>query len=248
MRLCRLIVIFLAAAFASTVARAQCSPSSLASCPSPPFYDIHVAQINGAAPGTVSAFSVAPANGFSGTVATPSTTPELTLETTVTGVVKGVAGSLVAATAGADYLTPTGDGSRLTGITATQMDPSAQVGALFIGNGAGFTEGNIQAGANVTVTNGAGVVTISAAAAAPLSGVTSAIGGASLSAGDCSSGTVGVTGATTSSVVDASPTAYPGGGFYWHGYVSSAGVVTVEVCATTPGTPAALAYNVRVSQ
>ena len=48
--------------------------------------------------GSVNIVSVVSANGFSGTVANPTTTPAITLSTTATGVLKGSSGSLVAAT------------------------------------------------------------------------------------------------------------------------------------------------------
>ncbi|CAG9256285.1 hypothetical protein [Paraburkholderia caribensis] len=80
----------------------------------------------------------------------------------------------------------------------------------------------------------------------PLSGTSSSIGGSALAAGACSSGTVSVAGSTTSMAVAAAPATYPGDGIFWHGYVSSAGTVTVKVCASVSATPTASAYNVRV--
>jgi len=81
-----------------------------------------------------------------------------------------------------------------------------------------------------------------------LSGTTASIGGSALAAGACSSGTASVTGATTSMSVVATPATYPGDGNFWEGYVSSAGTVTVKVCASVSATPAASVYNVRVLQ
>lgn len=81
-----------------------------------------------------------------------------------------------------------------------------------------------------------------------LVGTTGSIGGSALAAGACSSGTVSVTGATTSMDAHATPVTYPGAPFQWNAYVSSAGTVTVSVCATIAGTPTASAYNVRVLQ
>jgi hypothetical protein len=66
-----------------------------------------------------------PANGLTGSVANPTTTPAVTLGTTVTGVLKGNGTAVSAATAGTDYLTPTGNGSQLTGITNSQVAGSA---------------------------------------------------------------------------------------------------------------------------
>jgi hypothetical protein len=80
----------------------------------------------------------------------------------------------------------------------------------------------------------------------PLAATTVSIGGTSLSAGACTSGTANVTGATTSMAVVATPATYPGDGMDWRTYVSSSGVVTVKVCAVVAGTPTASTYNVRV--
>jgi hypothetical protein len=80
----------------------------------------------------------------------------------------------------------------------------------------------------------------------PLSGTTASIGGSALALGACTSGTVNVTGATNSMAVVATPATYPGDGMVWRPYVSSAGVVTVKVCAAVAGTPVASTYIVRV--
>lgn len=55
--------------------------------------------------GTVTSVSVATANGFAGTVATPTSTPVITISTGVTGLLKGNGTSVVAAVAGTDYQT-----------------------------------------------------------------------------------------------------------------------------------------------
>jgi hypothetical protein len=81
-----------------------------------------------------------------------------------------------------------------------------------------------------------------------LSATTGSIGGGALAAGACASGTVSVTGASTSMVADASPNTYPGDGDYWNARVSAAGTVTVKVCAVVAQTPAASTYSVRVLQ
>ena len=79
----------------------------------------------GSGSGSVTDVSIEDANGFSGTVADPSTTPQITLETTVSGVLKGASGALEAAVAGTDYLTPSGSGADLTGITVSQVSGAA---------------------------------------------------------------------------------------------------------------------------
>ncbi len=84
--------------------------------------------------------------------------------------------------------------------------------------------------------------------AGTLSGTTGNIGGSALTPGHCASGTVSVTGATTSMTVSVSPNTFPGDGFIPWAYVSANGTVTVKVCATAPGTPASSTYNVRVIQ
>lgn len=71
--------------------------------------------------GSVTNMSVVHANGFNGSVATSTTTPAVTITTDVTGITKGNGTALSAATAGTDYLTPSGSGSALTGITAGQV-------------------------------------------------------------------------------------------------------------------------------
>ena len=58
--------------------------------------------------GSVTSVSVVSANGFAGTVATATSTPAITLLTSVTGVLKGNGTAISAATAGTDYVTPTG--------------------------------------------------------------------------------------------------------------------------------------------
>lgn len=59
--------------------------------------------VNNAGTGTVTAVSVATANGFQGS-SSGGATPALTLQTTITGIVKGSGNALVAATAGTDFV------------------------------------------------------------------------------------------------------------------------------------------------
>ena len=80
----------------------------------------------------------------------------------------------------------------------------------------------------------------------PLSGTSSSLGGGALLAGACSTTTVSVTGATTSMAVQVTPSANPGVGSVWYGYVSSSNTVTVAVCGIVALTPSAVTYNVRV--
>lgn len=71
--------------------------------------------------GTVTTVSVTSGNGLAGTVTNPTTTPAIALSTTITGVLKGNGTAISAAVAGTDYLTPTGSGAALTGITESQV-------------------------------------------------------------------------------------------------------------------------------
>lgn len=66
--------------------------------------------------GTVTSVSVVSANGFAGTVATATSTPAITLTTSITGLLKGNGTAISVATAGTDYLTPSGSGASLTSI------------------------------------------------------------------------------------------------------------------------------------
>jgi hypothetical protein len=58
--------------------------------------------------GTVTSVSVVSANGFAGTVATATSTPAITVSTSITGVLKGDGTAISAATAGTDYVAPSG--------------------------------------------------------------------------------------------------------------------------------------------
>lgn len=82
-----------------------------------------------------------------------------------------------------------------------------------------------------------------------LTATSASIGGSALASGTCASTTVSVPGATTGMAVNSTPVTYPGDGFYWRGYVSSANTVTVTICSVTnSATPTASVYNVRVMQ
>ena len=88
--------------------------------------------------------------------------------------------------------------------------------------------------------------------AAPLRGTTAAIGGGALTPGSCAAGTATVTGATSSMVASASPSADPDStlstGIAIYAFVSSSNTVTVRVCAIVTVTPASTTYNVAVIQ
>lgn len=81
-----------------------------------------------------------------------------------------------------------------------------------------------------------------------LTSTTNNIGGSALLAGACASATQAVASAATTMVAVASPNTYPGDGIYWTAYVSSAGNVTIKVCAAVAATPTTSTYNIRVIQ
>jgi hypothetical protein len=82
----------------------------------------------------------------------------------------------------------------------------------------------------------------------PYAATTSTIGGSSLAAGACSTGTVSIAAANAASTVMVSPNFYdPGPNFLVRAGVSGNGpTVNVYVCAITSGTPGAQTYNVRL--
>jgi hypothetical protein len=136
--------------------------------------------------------------------------------------------------------------------------------ALNYANGAGFVcNTNVNAstlggqtfaspgpiGSGVASTGAFTMLTVNSVSVLPnLTGTTGSIGGQSLAAGACASGTATVSGATTAMSVSASPSTYPGDGIYWEGYVSAVNTVTVKVCAVVSMIPTASVYNVRVIQ
>jgi hypothetical protein len=89
--------------------------------------------------GSVESVNIVSANGFSGSVSSPTTTPAITLSTSVNGLIKGSGGSLVAAVSGVDYYLPggalgtpaSGVLSNLTGAILTPAQPNiTSVGTL----------------------------------------------------------------------------------------------------------------------
>jgi hypothetical protein len=86
---------------------------------------------SGSAGGTVTSVSVVSANGFTGTVATATSTPAITMQTSITGMIKGNATAISAATDGTDYVSPSGTATltnkritKRTGTTTSSATPT----------------------------------------------------------------------------------------------------------------------------
>lgn len=93
---------------------------------------------NGKGSGTVTAVSVATANGFAGT-SSGGATPALTLTTTITGLLKGNGTAISAATAGTDYVVPTGFVQNVA-VTITQTAHGFVVGQPLRFNGTSYVK------------------------------------------------------------------------------------------------------------
>ena len=115
--------------------------------------------------GTVTDVSVLTANGFAGSVATPTTTATITLQTTVSGVLKGDGTALSAAVAGTDYVAPgaittsglTMSTNRLLGRTTASTGAVEQI---TVGTGLALYSGSIENSAPdqiVSLTGGTGI-------------------------------------------------------------------------------------------
>src|SRR5271166_2641032 len=112
--------------------------------------------VSGSGAGTVQSVEVIAANGFAGTVASPTISPAITLTTTATGVLKGSGGTLATAVAGLDYVQ-----SLDNSFGATQGDTlfrgSSAWTALPPGsNGQVLTSGGVNANPSWTTPSGGG--------------------------------------------------------------------------------------------
>jgi len=110
--------------------------------------------------GTVTSVSVASANGFTGTVATSTSTPAITITTSISGMLKGNGTALSAATSGTDYAP--GTSALATGIVKS----TTTTGALSIAtSGTDYAPGtSALATGIVKSTTTTGALTIAAAA------------------------------------------------------------------------------------
>ena len=97
--------------------------------------------------GTVTTVSVVSANGFTGSVATATTTPAITLTTSITGLLKGNGTAISAATSGTDYAPATSGSSILYGNGAGGFS------SVTVGTGLSFSGGNLTNALSGTVTS-----------------------------------------------------------------------------------------------
>jgi hypothetical protein len=84
------------------------------------FGQFSFANIPATGTGTLTGVSVATANGFSGS-SSGGATPVITITTPLTGLLIGNGTAMSVAVPNTDYLTPSGNGSALTGLTKTQV-------------------------------------------------------------------------------------------------------------------------------
>ena len=136
----------------------------------------------------------------------------------------------------------------ISGTTVTQLNNFLIGGTLNVTSTAVF-----QAGVTLASTLGVtGATTLATTTAANIidngsDATTSAsFGNVALVLGKCTSSTVSVPGAPTSSVVMVSPVTFPGQGVLWEGYMASVGTAVINLCVTTGTTPTASKYNVRI--
>lgn len=135
------------------------------------------------------------------------------------------------------------------GIIFGGYNPSFPTPTVPLWNTAAPTPGHAVVVSNCNTSSECGIADGGTIPAAPLRGTSGSIGGGALTAGACATGTVTITGATTSMVATASGAgADPGGNYIVRGYVSASNTVTVQVCAVIAGTPAAQTYNVAINQ
>jgi len=119
--------------------------------------------------GTVTAVSVASANGFTGT-SSGGATPALTLATSVTGIIKGNGAAMSAATAGTDYLAPP-SGTALLKANSGGALANATAGTDYVAPGTATTFTATQTFNGTSSTFGASLLdsneTVNVVAAAP---------------------------------------------------------------------------------
>jgi hypothetical protein len=121
----------------------------------------------GGGSGTVTSVSVVSANGFAGTVATPTVAAAITLSTTITGLLKGNGTAISAATAGTDYVSPgaitatSGAGAGLTMSTSRLLGrytaSTGSIEEISVGSGLNLSVGGVLTAPSTMVYPGAGI-------------------------------------------------------------------------------------------
>lgn len=158
--------------------------------------------------------------------------------------------ALAVGTGGADFATIAGGAATVTyGTNAGNVSFGSTGGTTTLSD-ASITLSALTASSPLCL-NGSKIITNTCTGIVPLpnlSATSASLGGSALLAGQCSTNTTTVTGATTSMVALADPVTDPGTGAYWDAFVSSSNTVTTKVCATIALTPSASAYNIRVLQ
>jgi hypothetical protein len=127
--------------------------------------------LTGVGSGTVTTVSVVSANGLAGTVATASTTPAITLSTSVSGVLKGNGTAISAATAGTDYVVPSGAlGTPSSGtLSSCTVDGTNGVGYINAPQSTNTTVAASDAGKHIYFTGGStATLTVNTNATTPL--------------------------------------------------------------------------------
>jgi len=106
--------------------------------------------------GTVTTVSVVSANGLAGSVTNASTTPAITLSTSITGVLKGNGTAISAATAGTDYVAPSGAlGTPSSGtLSSCTVDGTNGVGYINAPQSTNTTAAASDAGKHIYITGG----------------------------------------------------------------------------------------------
>jgi hypothetical protein len=136
--------------------------------------------------------------------------------------------------------------------TMTQSGASADVNLASLG---GFTLGALSvSNLNDSLLGGAALATVLTNGTTQYlvdglrTGQSSSIGGSSLGAGVCTTGTASVPGAAVNQAAFATPLTYPGDAIYWRARVTAANTVTVNACAAVAATPTASQYVVKVAR
>jgi len=217
-----------------------------------------IQQVSASGGGTVTSVSVTSANGFAGSVASPTSTPAITLSTTVTGIVKGNGTGISAATAGTDYLAPpsgtailkaNSGGALANAVSGTDYAPATSGTSILYGNNAGgfsnvtigsglsFSTGTLTStgsGGSVTSVNASGGTTGLSFSGGPIttSGTLTLSGTLAVSNGG--TGVTASSGANSVVLRDANGNITTNSIFEGYSNVAAAGTTTVLTASSVP--------------